>query len=108
MNGWVRNIVSIFAVIGIILTIIGGIIFGIERHKENNFVENICLVANAKLILQPCGKSMCYAPVWTIKYNDSIIIMSSNQVIVRITGSNSSKYAKGMNELKQHPVSNIK
>ncbi|CAF1024906.1 unnamed protein product [Adineta steineri] len=108
MKGWVICLVSTLGCSAMIIAITGSIVFGVQRHKEMNFVENICLVIDAEAILHGCGESMCYAPVWTVEYNDNIIIKRSNQTIARITGSNSSKYAKALNELEMHPVSIIK
>ncbi|CAF1024849.1 unnamed protein product [Adineta steineri] len=97
-------LVCILGCIGLGIGISGSIDFGTERHKEINFVENICLVIDAKAIPHLCSRYLCHAPVWTVEYNDDITVMSSNQTIARITGDTSEKYAKAMNELEMYPI----
>lgn len=96
---------TIFGFIAIVVTITGSIIFGLERHKENNFIENYCLVIDAVAIQHSCSKNICYAPVWTLEYNDTTTILNSSQNRVRITGSYSEKYAEALDELEKYPVS---
>jgi galactokinase len=91
--------------IAITLTITASIIFGIERHKENNFIENFCLVVDAIAVLQGCSETICYVPVWTVEYNDSMTALDSSQNRVRITGSTTNTYAGAMNRLEEYPVS---
>jgi hypothetical protein len=120
--------------IPLLLIIIGGIGYGVERNNENNLVETICLVIDAQAVLQTCGSkdkttvspytvdsknmtltnsenlkkiAMCYLPVWTLEYNITTDAMDSSKKRARITGSYSKSYIKAMDELDKHPVSII-
>lgn len=116
--------VTIFVCVSICLTLIGGIGFGVEHHKENNFIEDTCLVIDAQVVQELCGDydktysdvytidsknmtltksgnfvatSSCYLSVWTVEY--------SNQTRARISGKHTSSYVSATKELDKYPVS---
>jgi hypothetical protein len=91
--------------IAIIITISGSIAFGMQRHKENNFIENCCLVIDTIAMQHGCSENICYAAIWTIEYNDTTITLNTSRIRVRITGSYYAKYAAAMDELEKYPVS---
>ena len=98
-------LVLFFGCVAIVLTITGGTIFGIERHKENYFVENQCLVVDAVLVSELCSDAICYVPIWTVLYNDTLIITDNSQNRVRIIGSKSTTYRAAFRDLDKYLVS---
>lgn len=91
--------------VAIVLTITGSIMFGIQRHKENYFVENNCLVLEGVAIIQSCTiYAICYVPIWTVQYDREVVPMNNSTTVVRIMGSYSSQYVEALNELELYPV----
>ncbi|CAF0883050.1 unnamed protein product [Adineta ricciae] len=89
----------------IVLTITGSIMFGIQRHKENYFVENNCLVLKEEIIIHSCSNyAICYVPIWTVQYDRKLVTISNSTTLVRIMGSYLRKYVDALDELELHPI----
>ena len=126
MAGCAIGTLICFGCVAVIITIAGGIAYGIQHREENNFLGNLCLVIDAELVTHSCelrtlsytsehgkydgpnDRGFCYAPMWTVLYNETT---SSTEIIqrrVRITGSDWRKYANALDELDEYPVSDFK
>ncbi|CAF0988922.1 unnamed protein product [Adineta ricciae] len=79
--------------------------FGIQRHKENYFVENNCLVLKGEAIAHSCSDhAICYVPIWTVQYDRKLVTMSNSTALARIMGSYFYRYVDALDELELHPV----
>jgi hypothetical protein len=132
MDDFLPGCMCCFLSVSLLLTAIGGAGFGVQRHKENDLIENTCLVVDARAIKEICAvdtnthsnvyaidpKNMmlknsrisdhyytCYQPVWTVEYVKTISDISSNETRVRIAGTYTTSYIDAMNELDEYPVS---
>jgi len=95
MDDFLPGCMCCFLGVSFLLTAIGSAGFGAQRHKENDLIENTCLVVDARAIQELCRvytsthsdvyaidpKNMslknnrnfdtynsCYLPVWTVEY----------------------------------------
>jgi hypothetical protein len=116
----------------VLLTISGSIDFGLECHKENYFIENVCFVVDAQVVQETCQRDVrthsdvytvssrnmtltaseksdiicsCYQPLWTVEYNNNVVVEYSIQKRAQILGSHSATYDGAAKELDKHHVS---
>ncbi len=55
MDDFLPGCMCCFLGVSLLLTAIGGAGFGVQRHKENDLIENTCLVVDARAIKELCG-----------------------------------------------------